>query len=75
MDNILDAYKKVKNFDKYQWEITVDNGMKMYTCRFCGCRMTKLHYDLAVGINAFNFCPYCGSDMRPEQVSMPAENC
>lgn len=48
------------------WEITIDTGEPMLTCPKCGCRMIKKWYDLAVGSRGYNYCPYCGKDMRKD---------
>lgn len=39
------------------------NGGKAIRCPFCGACINEEEYDLYV----WNFCPYCGSDMRGEQ--------
>lgn len=63
-----DGYTDIEGtVKKTRWKITIDNGFKMYTCPECECRMTKNHYDFAVGLKGFNYCPYCGSDMRKEE--------
>lgn len=49
-----------------EWKIQIDNGCEMNTCSVCGCRSIKQWYDSAVGTKGYNFCPYCGADMRGE---------
>ena len=39
------------------------DGSKAIRCPFCGACINEEEYDLYV----WNFCPYCGSDMRGEQ--------
>ncbi len=70
MDNKMGAYKTIKDFGRYGWKITVDTDELMYTCPVCECRMQKRYYDLEVGTRGLNFCPYCGHDMRPDQITM-----
>lgn len=50
--------------EKGHWINTEDNDHPMYECSECGCRMFKKEYDIAVGTRGYNFCPYCGADMR-----------
>lgn len=57
-------YPERLDLSKYNWKITKDNDEDMYTCRTCGCRMTKKFYDLAVGTEGLNFCPYCGQRQK-----------
>ena len=57
-----------KNINR--WERRVDNDMEMLECPECKCRVFALHYIVAVGTRGFNFCPYCGEDLRPEQMTM-----
>ena len=58
------------DLSRFKWEITEDCGDLMYTCPECGCRMVKREYDIAVGYRGFSFCPYCGEDMRNEQITI-----
>ena len=69
MVNRMGPYKAIDGFERYRWEIEMDTDQPMYKCPFCECRIIKLHYDVAVGTNGLNYCPYCGEDMRPEQQS------
>lgn len=46
-----------------RWHIDIDNDMQMLRCESCGCRVTRLWYDLAVGDHGFRHCPYCGKEM------------
>ena len=39
------------------------NGGKAIRCPFCGSCLTEEEYDLYF----WNFCPYCGSDMRKRE--------
>lgn len=55
-----------KALARTNWEITIDNEQDMYTCPKCECRMIADWYDLAVGTRGYNYCPYCGNDMRKE---------
>lgn len=57
-----------KNINR--WERREDNDMEMLECPECKCRVFALHYIVAVGTSGFNFCPYCGEDLRPEQMTM-----
>ncbi len=52
------------------WERRIDNDFEMLECPKCKCRVKALHYIVAVGTHGFNFCPYCGEDLRPSQLSM-----
>lgn len=70
MDNKMGLYQIIKDFDKYKWKFTIENCEQMYTCPICECRMTKRFFDRAVGTRGLNFCPYCGHDMRPDQITM-----
>lgn len=45
------------------WHIDIDNNMQMLRCEACGCRVTRLWYDRAVGSHGFKHCPYCGKTM------------
>lgn len=49
---------------KTRWDIEMDNGEPYYSCPKCGSRMVKKEYDRAVGTEGYNFCPYCGEDLR-----------
>lgn len=57
-------YPERLDLSKYNWEITKDNDEDMYTCQTCGSRMIKKFYDLAVGTEGLNFCPYCGKRQK-----------
>lgn len=39
------------------------DGSKAIRCPFCGACINEEEYDLYV----WNFCPYCGADMRKSQ--------
>lgn len=59
-----------KAIDRTRWKITIDNDEDMYTCPKCESRMVAESYDRAVGLEGYNFCPYCGTDMRkPTQMT------
>ena len=47
-----------------KWKKTVDNGTPMLECSACGCRVKRESFMDAVGEKGFNFCPYCGADLR-----------
>lgn len=64
------TYPERLDLSKYKWIITIDNDELMYTCPKCECRMTKRFYDIAIGMRGLNFCPYCGEDMREDQITM-----
>lgn len=57
-------YPERLDLSQYNWIITKDNDEDMYTCQTCGSRMTKKYYDLAVGTEGLNFCPYCGKRQK-----------
>lgn len=46
-----------------KWIIDIDNGMQLLRCEKCGGRVIRRWYDLAVGDQGFQFCPYCGKHM------------
>ena len=52
------------------WKRAEDTGVDMLECPKCECRVQAIHYITAVGTKGFNFCPYCGEDLRPEQISL-----
>ena len=47
-----------------EWNMTIDTDEQLYECSVCGGRMFAKSYDHAVGTEGFNFCPYCGAEMR-----------
>lgn len=47
-----------------RWINETDTGVKMLKCPECECRVKKGYYVHAVGSEGYNFCPYCGADMR-----------
>ena len=52
------------------WERGIDNDTDMLECPKCKCRVFAEQYIFAVGAQGFNFCPYCGEDLRPDQMTM-----
>ena len=52
---------------KGQWKVEHDLGVEFLACTSCKCRVFKDHYGHAVGNWGYNYCPYCGADMRGEQ--------
>ena len=60
--------------DIHGWKRAIDNDMDMLECPHCECRVKAIHYITAVGTRGFNFCPYCGVDLRPDQISMFEED-
>lgn len=57
-----------KNINR--WKRGVDNDTDMLECPKCQCRVLAKEYILSVGTKGFSFCPYCGEDLRPDQMTM-----
>lgn len=53
-----------------KWKITIDNDEPMLTCPECECRMIARWYTLAVGYRGYRYCPYCGKDMKEDQLTI-----
>lgn len=55
-----------KEWNTWDWGITVDLGARKLECPDCGCGIFIDDYNRACGTDALNFCPYCGKQRRPE---------
>lgn len=55
------------------WIFTEDTGAEMLKCPECGCGILLAYYEVAVGTSGYNFCPYCGHDMREAQMTLFGE--
>lgn len=60
-EDVCNFYKPMKI---NRWRVVKDTDTRMYECPDCGCRMIADPYDKAVGSRGYNFCPYCGKNMR-----------
>ena len=47
-----------------KWIVDTDTGTEMLRCESCGSRMVAEYYRKAVGLRGYDYCPYCGADMR-----------
>lgn len=57
-------YESVIDYSRYI--VIYEDGSLALECPDCSSRITSLHkFVNCVGIRAFQFCPYCGSDLRP----------
>ena len=53
----------------HKWIKESDNGTLMLRCSNCDCRVMLEHYERAVGLKGYDYCPYCGAKMeRPKPV-------
>ncbi len=62
-----------KTFDFGKWEHTVDNDADMLRCPKCKCGILLKPYCDAIGTRGTSFCPYCGADLRDEQMDLFTE--
>lgn len=55
---------------KNKYIIAIDNGSKMLKCPKCECQIIANPFSYAVGSRGYSFCPYCGEDLREEQITI-----
>lgn len=52
-----------------KWIKEQDNGSDMLKCSSCEARVILEWYQRAVGLNGYDYCPYCGEKMdRPKEI-------
>lgn len=57
-------YESVIDYSRYC--VIYEDGSLSLECPDCFSRITSLHkFVNCVGLRGFDFCPYCGSDLRP----------
>lgn len=49
-----------KVWDTHDWKNGEELGDKCLECPDCGGRIILKYYDMACGVKALDFCPYCG---------------
>lgn len=57
-------------YDFGKWIHTVDNDADMLRCPKCNCGIRLEPYTRAIGTAGTAFCPYCGEDLRNDQMSI-----
>ncbi len=66
IDACKGAIELLEERPKGKWIEAIDTGTEMLECSVCECRVKKKSYAESVGTDGYNYCPYCGADMRKE---------